>query len=149
MKVWSALLGVLALSALAIGCGGGEETVTKAEFVDQANAICKQALKDRSAAERDFFEGMVDSGKTPDQETIEKRYMTLVLPHLDRMVDELEGIDEPSSDAAPAAAIVASFKAGITTFEDELDEVFKENVHPFQKANNQSRVYGLEDCAQF
>lgn len=147
MRFSVALICALLLGALVIGCGGGgDETITKAAFVAQGNAICKKAMRERIAAERDFFEGQVENGSSPSQAVTEKRYVALVAPHLERVVVEFEGLDDSGADPS---VFIASFRDGIKTVENETAEVFEGAVVPFQEASEHAKELGLNACAFF
>lgn len=148
MKLWSVLIGVLVLSVLAVGCGGGsggDETIAKAEFVDQASTICERAERQRNAA---VTKALADS-EDGKQVSTEQLYRDVVIPILARMGDELAELDEPNADAETATAFVTSFQEGVETMETEFDAAFEGKIDPLDEAGKKAEAYGLEACTEF
>lgn len=146
LKQFSALICVFLLSVLIISCGNGEdETISKAAFIKQGNAVCKEALKEREAAAGRAFNEQ-GGGKTLTKADIEKVFIEVVLPNVAQMTDELAQLDEPDSGAEAAAAFVGSLEEGIDSTEDELAKYLEGSVDPFGKARKQAEAYGLQEC---
>ena len=147
LKLWSALICVALLGALVSGCGSsdGEETIAKAEFVEEANAICKKGQKEREAAAGLALSDL-GGGKSIDEADTEEVYVDVIVPYLVRMTDELGELDQPDSGAETASAVVESFEEGIEVIEDDPAKVLKGAVDPFKEAREQAQAYGLKAC---
>lgn len=140
-----AFLGFLVAALLIAGCGGDDETsaLTKAEFVKQANAICKEGRSEREELFKTFT-AEVKSGDVSreDQESL----VTVVLkPPLEKTIESLEGLGAPEGDEKQVEAITAAMKKGLEKAEANPLVALRTNIQ-FAESNNLSAKYGLTDC---
>jgi hypothetical protein len=145
LKLWSVLIGALVVGSLAVGCGsGGDETIAKQEYVDQATAICEKGLERRDAAVGKILAERTDGGL--DSATAEKLYVDVAIPRLAVMADELEELDEPASGADLAANFVSALQGGIEEVETNPKKIFQGSFDPFLEAEKKATAFGLEEC---
>lgn len=140
-----ALLGFLVAALLVAGCGGDDETssLTKAEFVKQANAICKEGRAEREDLFKTFTEE-IKSGKATreDQESL----VTVVLkPPYEKTIESLKGLGAPEGDEKQVEAIIAAMEKGLEKAEDNPLVSLRTNIQ-FAEANSLAAKYGLKDC---
>jgi hypothetical protein len=130
----------LAVAVAVAGCGG-DDSLTKAEFVEQGNEICRVQVKEKN----DFLEAAFKDPKQMKPSNRDKLLEETLVP-LRKMVTELEALESPEEAAKAAEAVVS-----------ELDEVLKEvekdpsialGKDPFSKARGEATKYGLSECAQ-
>lgn len=144
-KVFSALVGTLAIALIVAGCGSSEpDPLTKAEFIKQGNAICVQAGQERDAALKQAAkEGAQRSEESSEAEL--DRYVTEVaLPPIQKMTEELGGLGAPKKDERQVAAIVRGFEEGTEKLEANPHSAL--GGDPFTGANKLAAAYGLTDC---
>ena len=144
-KVFSVLVGALAIALIVVGCGSSEpDPLTKAEFIKQGNAICVQAGQEREAALKEAAkEGTQGSEESSEAEL--DRYVTEVaLPPIQKMTDELDGLGAPKKDEKQVEAIVAGFEEDIEKLEADPHSAL--GGDPFTGANKLAAAYGLTEC---
>jgi hypothetical protein len=141
------VLALIAMSAMlmvtvGLGCGGGSSeptSLTKSEFVKQANKSCLSAEEERKLHSEDLSGAGEGSLSEEEKEVTE----ALVAP-VEAMTEELRGLGPPRDDAKEVKAIIAAFEAGIRRVERE--PTGSGSVSAFAKANELALDYGLTDC---
>ncbi|HWJ42480.1 MAG TPA: hypothetical protein VNR67_03510, partial [Solirubrobacterales bacterium] len=134
------------------GCGGGGDTtdetvtLTKAEFIEQGDAICK-AGGDQSESEAEEFaeENGFDLEKG-SEEQIEEAVAEVLVPTLRQQAEELDELGAPEGDEEQVEAIVVSLEGATDEIEDEPGLVFEEEV--FDEPNELAQAYGFEVCGE-
>lgn len=127
------LLG-LALGSVLAACGGGytSNTVTKAQFITRADAICEKADEDQ----------LKIMGSLP-KETPERQAVDAALAVTQRQAEELEALNSPVGEKREVAEIVRAIEAAVTQAEDApLSEISR----AFQKPDRLAAAYGLKAC---
>jgi len=154
-----ALLAVLvALAALAAGvagCGGGDDgdtgttaSLTKAEFLKQADAICK---RENSKLESEFEEFAKESGfqgKEPSKEQNVEVIEEVLVPNVSNQRDEIEELGAPDGEEDKVEAILDALGEGIEEVEGDPEAVLDPQSDPFGKANELAGDYGLKACGR-
>lgn len=133
---------VALLTAAAIGCGGSSEAapLKKAEFVNQANAICVTAQAEREGQRQELAESADESGGPGEAEAV----MALLLEPIDQMTEELGDLGPPKGQEKEVAAIVAAYEEGASKLEADPSGV--DSSAAFDKANELAQEYGLKAC---
>jgi hypothetical protein len=151
----AALVGLLALLALVIGagCGGGddeESSLTKAEFVKQADAICARQDDAKNKALEEAFREQGDKNLKGQkaQEAQEEIIADAALPPIDQMVEELADLGAPSGEEEKAEAMVEAFEEEVGNIEGDLKGTVEGKVGLFDKANKLAQELGLKSCSQ-
>ena len=155
-------IGMVAAVCFALGCGssGSEGTaasetiskpLTKAEYIKQATAICKENSKSRNA---DFgtwskqYEGDPNGPNAHFAEAIEE----VVVPSVGDKVAELEKLPAPEADADKLAAMIDS----LSQAQKNLDQagqggIVEADVQQFEsetaKYKRMATDYGLGVCS--
>jgi hypothetical protein len=145
MRLTAALVGVLALAAIASGCGsGGDERLTKAEFIEQADAICKQA-NNRIRKEYEAFvkENVGQNGVSRAQGT--EVGENILLPNVQSQAEEVRELEPPEVDEDQIAAMLDAFEAGVRKGREEPKSLFSAD-YPLDEANAMAHKYGLKVC---
>jgi hypothetical protein len=143
-------ISVLALAAVAAGCGGGDDTsdssatLTKAEFIKAADAICgdanKQSQKDAEAfAEKNDF-----TLEKATEEQLEDAISAVFVPSLNQQVEELSALGAPDGDEEQVEAITGALEEAATEIKDDPSTVLagKALTEPAKLADE----YGLKVC---
>jgi hypothetical protein len=147
------LAGVMALAALVGGCGssdgssdgGGDEgSLTKAEFVSQADAICKKRNIDTATKYGVFYkEHEKDkASKAEEEEMTDQVYIV----NLESRLEALRGLAPPQGDAKDVTEMLDALEEGIEKMDAEDLEAYETGLKTFAKANRLSNAYGLKYC---
>lgn len=157
------LVGV-ALSALlvAAGCGGGDDSATgssgdvtvetgslsKAEFVKQASAICKKTQENFTGEAAAF---VTKTNKEPPKPTEtgpeEKLVETILIPNFESQVEEISELGAPSGDEEEVTAFLDSLQAVLDEASED-PQAFIETEGSFGRAPKLAQKYGLTGCAE-
>jgi hypothetical protein len=131
------------------GCGGGDdETVTKAEFTAQANAICAKTDAKRDAAVTAAFKKQEASGKGSTDAFSQELISTAVVPPFNQMTEELSELEAPDPGAEEAAAVTAAFEKAVRHLEEVPVEDLDPQVDPFGVAKAKATAFGLKKCGE-
>jgi hypothetical protein len=143
-KKWR--LACVLVALLWAGCGSSDSSqLTKAEFIKQANAVCKKGEAKRQASfTAKMRPGVLKKGNAGREELI----LTAVLPPIVQMTDELDELEPPSSEAANADALVRSLEQEINTIEANPMGVYSGELGKFEGANEWASVAGLAVCSE-
>jgi hypothetical protein len=134
------LTAILSVGVVVVGCGGGSDHLTKAQFDTQGNAICKKGNQEINKAANQVF-----TSKRPSQAQIDKWTNGTLIPSVQSQIDQLRDLNPPSADEAQVNAILDEAQTA-------LDKVKKDptlvqgNSDPFKKANQLAKQYGLATC---
>jgi len=141
----------LAIALVAItGCGGGddggEETLTKVEFIERGDEICSKA-EERSEPEAEEFaeENGFDLEKATNGE-LEEAIVEVLVPALNQQAEEIDALGAPEGDEEEIDAIVVALQDGAAEVEDDPSLVFEDE--PLKEASQLARDYGFEACGE-
>lgn len=135
------------VAALVAGCGGGGSdtstaALSKAEYVKQANAICKKGQQEREAAVNELAEEVkpgASAGELPKGGLVEA-----VSSPLENMVEELAALPAPEGDEAQVEEIIEAYEKPVEEIGEDQNAAF--NGELFKEADAKGLKYGLEDC---
>ncbi|MDX6635256.1 MAG: hypothetical protein QOF06_1459 [Solirubrobacterales bacterium] len=118
-------LGLVVVAALLIGCGGGDETattasLTEAQFVKQANAVCERLRKKRRDVIAAYDERAIENGENPNGRAgLEEKLVTLLIPLMRERLNGLEALEAPEADAEKWKRMLDHYASGIETLEEQ------------------------------
>jgi hypothetical protein len=143
------IFGALAVGLIA-GCGSGgsgdsTSSLTKAEFIKKANAVCTKHHKQIVAE----FEALVKKTGVPEGSEAPAALAAfaeaVIFPSIKSEAEEFRAIGTPSGAEAEVEAISASFEKGVK--EAEKDPKTGKRPPELEKANKLAEEFGLsEDC---
>lgn len=151
------LVGVLAIAALAAGCGSGDDstdteavdvTITKDQLIAQGDKICEkgnQRLEDE--ADEYAKENDVDTSN-PTEEQQEDVIVTVVGPALQSQADEIDALGAPEGEEDEVDAIVEALEAGAQELEDDPGSLLKSGAEPLGEASKLASEFGFKVCGQ-
>ena len=136
---------VLGLAAIlvAAGCGTSDDrTVSRAEFLNRGNEICKKARSDilRSARER------FDDAGPPTAATLVEFGRKTVIPRLERKVAALRRLPVSSGDEEEVKALIAAMQAAVSRSKQKPLTFTLAKDSPFAKPDHLARDLGLTGC---
>lgn len=137
-------LGLLAVGLLASGCGGGSESsqLTKADFVEQADVICEQAIG-KLRAEMTLFAKKETNTRQP--QALAGLVKSSMIPALQSESTEIRALGKPAEGAKEVAAFLKAMQAAIGKAEAH-PATFLSSVDPLEAAEVAATRYGLSAC---
>ena len=140
MRAPAAVLAGCLLLLGAAGCSSDGQDGSDRAFRTQANAICEDGNKAIDEVSKDFG----PDGPTPEQ-------LAVAAPKVPRLIsgelDRLAALDVPADLADDVAAMLASFRAVVTTMEQQGTDFFAHAQAAFADAYAQAKALGLDECA--
>lgn len=147
----------LAALLLAVGCGSSSSdevtvqtgSLSKAEFVEKADAICKAARTEFLAKYTNLLRTRKPTiGNTQEESALMHEALeSIVSPNYEGQIERISSLGAPS-DYAPK---VASFLNSLQKRLDEVHERPAELVstpYPFKESENVAKAAGLKGCAE-
>lgn len=151
-KLLTAAVAAVVLAALIAGCGGGDETsdetvtLTKAEFIKQGDAICKEGNEQSEEEAEEFAEENDFTLEKASDEQLEEAVSEVLVPNLNRQAEELGALGAPEGDEERVEEIVASLEGAAEEIEDEPGIVFDGEV--LEEPSELADDYGFEVCGE-
>jgi hypothetical protein len=145
----------LALALLLPGCGGGEDGATasdgvvttdsslsKADYVKRANAICEDVYSEITREYEAFYE----AEKRTEAE-LDKKAAEVVTPNLVKLEKRLKALGVPPGQEQQVEKIILALRAGIERAEEDVSTT--RGAHgefAFEKPYKLMWAYGLNKC---
>ena len=150
-SVRAASVVVCILLATTTGCGddsstGDEDTrptsPTRAEYIEQADALCEKGNAELDAAASAFF-----ADKPHPTAAQEQTYATTIyVPQLEAVIGELRELQVPEGDEAEVTAFYDAAAAGLAEIAADPSSFGGEPPEGFQEATRLAADYGFEVC---
>jgi predicted secreted protein len=145
------VVGILALAALVSGCGEDSATsssLTKAEFVKQANAACAkrhQTWQTALASYNQKVEERNAANKVQVQEEIATDLLEKeMIPAVSELVEALEALPAPEGDEAQVSKMVDTLSQELDKVESDKNVVYGlSKSHNFEGFEEEAKKYGL------
>jgi hypothetical protein len=156
---------VCAAFALAVaGCGGGDESssttastaaassttdasgtpLSKEEFIQQADAICKAGNQSTAQAANDLF-----SGGQPTQQQVDQFATDTLIPAIQDEIDQIGALTPPAGDEDDVQAILTAVSGALEKVKADPTALFASTDEgPFKEADQLASAYGLKVCGQ-
>jgi hypothetical protein len=136
-------------AALALGaCGGDDddgESISKQEFVAQADEICEESDARIEAEGRKVF-----ANRRPSQQEIVTYMEEVVIPEVTQQVDAVDQLPVPEGDEEQIQAVVDSAREGLETAEADPARFAgtegEDSEDPFDEASRLAGEYGIQEC---
>jgi hypothetical protein len=152
-----ALLGAALAVALVAGCGssddsttaGGDEggSLTKAEFVKQADAICAKGGKEINAGFEEFTqEKGISETKAPPKDVQEEAVEEILIPSIGRQIDEVKALGTPAGDEGELDEVIGAEEEVLEEGEENPLAMINGESAKEKEANKLASDYGLKVC---
>lgn len=144
---------------LGSGCGGSSSTsesssvtvqtgsLSKAEFIKRADAICEASRKQFVAEYKNFAEKNEKAFSSNRADTIRRLANEVMIPNYEKRIEEIAALGAPVADSAKVAAY-------IRVVEGALQKVRREPVRVSESLNTvfapiaiAAQHYGIQSCA--
>jgi hypothetical protein len=149
------LAAIGAIALIAAGCGSDSsttdstETLTKAEFLKQGNAICAAGNKEINTEFEKFFEENEFSNKNkPTQADFQEGAEEIVIPSIRKQIDELEELEAPEGEEEKYETLFENAEAQLEKGEEDPSLLTDENNDLFAGVNKEAKALGLGSCAE-
>jgi hypothetical protein len=147
------LAGVAAIALIVAGCGSSSDdttsSLTKAEFISQADAICKKGNSEiESELEAFAKKNGIKENEEPSTAQGVELSDTILVPNIKNQSGELRSLGAPSGDEAEVSAMLDSLDEGVEEAEEDPEALFSGKSDPFGPANKMAKELGLEVCGQ-
>jgi hypothetical protein len=140
---------VFALTLAAVGCGGDDDqpALTKAQFIKQADRICKEADEARyEAIER--ITKRISSPKGLQREE-EKEILTEGLEPTQKQAEEIRELGAPEGDEQTIEAYLNRLEESVKEAEEgTLADLDNRKNNPFTEVDAMATEYGFKACRE-
>ncbi len=151
-RIANILLCSLAAALIMSGCGGSDSSLTKAEFIKQADAICLKEQKVKAAAlEAYLLKVGVGPGKPMTLAQAEYQTKKVLMPPIRSMAEQINDLGAPDGEEDKVEAILTGVEQAIETSEKEAETRRKTGKvgaynDPFEEVAKLSQRYGFNTC---
>jgi hypothetical protein len=157
-RIIALLVGTLVL-VLVAGCGSSDDdstdsgdatvTLTKAQLIEQGDAICKQGDEEIEEGFEKYAEenGIAKNEEPSDAQGVEI-VETVILPSITTQSELVRGLGAPEGDEEEIEAMLDSLDEAIEDAEEKPETLFKEGTDPFGDPNGKAEDYGFKVCGQ-
>jgi hypothetical protein len=144
-----ALSAVFVLALVAAGCGGGSDSISKQQFITQADAICAKSNKQIQPQVVAYAKKVGWSGKTPPTDAQATEIAnTILIPSVQSQHDQIDALGAPSGQEQQVNAILTAVQDAIDQAKKDPTALMQSNDTTFAKANQVAKDYGLTVCGQ-
>jgi hypothetical protein len=141
----------LAAGALLAGCGGGGDdnsttaastdtsgqTITKADFLQQGNQICKEA--------NDQLNQQPQPNQNSSQAEVDDFVTNTVVPNVQNQLDQIKALGAPAGDEDQVNKILGDAQAALDKLKSDPSSISGDS---FAQANQEANAYGLTECGK-
>jgi hypothetical protein len=145
------LAGMLAVSLIVAGCGGGSDesntgaTISKAAFIKKADAVCSGGNKRMEIAFAHFLEAKKNV-KHPSNADYEELVGKVLIPNVSREIKEIRALGAPSGDEDRVNGFLEALEEGIEVAERDPKVVVSSSEAVFGIPSRLAKEYGLGVC---
>lgn len=143
-------LGIAMMACLAVGCGSsggdaGSVSATKAQYIEQAEAVCTKINREAKAAaaawKKEFPGGAAEAEKHPND-----GLRKVLIPALEREADQLEDLAPPPGDEAVVTGFVEDLaRSSKALREHGFKALPSSGAIDFKR---EAAAYGLKSCGR-
>ena len=148
LKQVAVLAACAAVAAGAAGCGGDDggdttatETLTKEEWIQQADQICSTGDNEIQQAAQDQN---LSNKSTPEE--LETFYTDTVIPSIENQRDQIEALPVPEGEEDPINSITDALDQAIDDAKSDPTALVNGDGSAFDDVNQQAQDYGLTSC---
>jgi uncharacterized protein with von Willebrand factor type A (vWA) domain len=153
-KLIAVLAAFAAILLVAVGCGGGSDSssdsssISKAQFIKQADAICEKGNEENEAEFEEFAkENGLSEKQEPTKAQQEEAISEIVAPGVQKQIDEIDALGAPEGDEKQIEAMVAAVEEGVEEIEEDPGSL-TEGKNPLAKGSKLAKEYGLKTCGE-
>jgi protein-tyrosine-phosphatase len=154
-RLFVLLVASLSSGLLVAGCGGGDDStgstssLTRAEFIKQADGICEKADKEIEGEVEAFAEeNGIPTDKEPSDEVKEELVVEVIVPNIEKQAEDISALGAPSGEEDEVGEIVAGIESAASETADDPSAVITGEEGAFEDVNKQAQEYGLKVCGE-
>jgi hypothetical protein len=141
VRTTAALTGLVFLLAGVAACGG-DEPITKEDYVVEVNQICREANEDAILAAGESLP------ENPDADDIRTYWNETARPSIEERIDEIRAVEVPEGDEDVIDSYLAALEDGTDATQEQVDAGrATEGPDLYAEANRIAEEYGLTECA--
>ena len=126
-----------------LGCGGSDpEPLTKTEFGQQGNKICKEATKTRGEAIAKVIE---ETDPKTDQVKAQEKAIQSGLPSYEKAAEQIDDLGAPEGEEEMVESLVGAMEEAAERVKADPHTATVSNV-PFKEADKLATEMGLTEC---
>jgi hypothetical protein len=126
-------------------CGDDDDGPSKADYIEEADAICARSDKETQA----IFDAAFEDPQDPQPEEAQEALKS-ALPVVKEDLEELKALEKPKDDEDEIDAIWTAIDEGIATLEeasaDPETSLTALTSEPFAAGEKLAGDYGMDDC---
>lgn len=143
------LILALTLAALLPSCGGSDSSLSKEEFIKEADAICKKTDKVEAGEAVAYLKAHSKTFQGLSREAAnEKLIVAIGIPSLTRETEELEALGAPSGEEKKVATILSAIRTAIKASEQNPASAETRPGGPFARPTKLASEYGFNQCRE-
>ncbi len=128
------------------GCGGeDEEPLTKAEYIEQGDAICKKAQEEVEKEVEEMF-GDLGATEEPSEEQLTTLVEDVLKPNTEGQLSELRDLPPPEGDEDTLNGIYDGVDEALAKIEDD-PKILLSGDDPFEAPSEKAADYGFKVCS--
>lgn len=142
------VMGMVAITCLGAGCGRSGDgatssPLTKVQFIERADAICKKAAEEAEVAasswKEEFPGGPAEAEKHPND-----GLRQVLVPSMRREAEALRALEPPTEDKAAVTKLIDNlFRASETLDKEGFKALAQSGALEFKQ---EAAAYGLKSC---
>ena len=150
-RIIAMLAGALAIAIVA-GCGGGDDSsdsssLSKAQFIKQADAICAKGNKEVNKEIKEFAEENDVNTNKPTAQQQEDVITEVVAPNVQGQAEQISDLSAPSGDEKQVETLIDAVEEGVEELEADPKKLI-EGKNPLSKGSKLAKDYGLKVCGE-
>lgn len=143
------------VALLVSGCGGGgggeqvtASSISKAQFVKQADAACEKNRKQIETGLSAYFGGLSgEESQAKKEARLSEAVETIVTPKLQKELAEIRALGAPEDDRDKVEAIVDAIGEAVSKLEEDPVQI-ESSTQIFADAQKLAKEYGLTVCGR-
>jgi hypothetical protein len=146
MRKLFAAVAVLAAAATLVGCGGDDDggglvspAISKAEFIAQANQICR-------AGSAELARVSLDPDTSPEE--LQQIVVATVIPNIRKQVADIRALGFPAGEEAKLDGVFDQVEQILDQARANPAGMLDESTDEFAEVNQQLTAYGLDTCGE-
>jgi hypothetical protein len=134
----------LAAALVVAGCGSSD-SISKAEFIKKADAVCK---KGEEEVQKDFgaFAKTHENVKKPTEADYAELVDAVLVENVEDEVDAIRALGAPEGDEKEVEAMLKAREDSIKKAQANPKAVIRGNEDIFGEASKLAKAYGLKEC---
>jgi hypothetical protein len=137
------LVCALAVGLVAAGCGSSDDdSLTKAEFLKQGNAICSKGNKEINQGAKSTF----TTKQEPSKAELNKFAEDTLIPSVQGQIDDFRDLNPPSELEDQVNSFLDDAQAALDKGKADPSTLTSDKQDPFKDVNQTAVKLGLKAC---